>query len=135
MPHTPRITTCLASAILATTPVLATAGPSHAATTGTPLTPIIQTTTRDTFACGQGPGGLKMTMQSNREMSQACAKAGEVANAYAAAPQQAGEEQAVSVNVDGANWACVHKTEMDEAYVECSHADETLSLSEFRSMT
>ncbi|SPL89598.1 unnamed protein product [[Actinomadura] parvosata subsp. kistnae] len=86
---------------------------------------------RDDFACGQGPGGLKMTMRSNQEMAHACATAGEVAGAYAAAPRQAGAESPASVTVDGANWACVQKSELDESYVECSHADEMLSLSTY----
>ncbi|MGR6920196.1 hypothetical protein ACU635_38690 [[Actinomadura] parvosata] len=33
------------------------------------------------------------------------------------------------MTADGANWACVQKSELDESYVECSHADEMLSLS------
>jgi hypothetical protein len=119
------------SAILAAGAIVVTSGLAQAVSGGGPSAPSVQSTIRDNFACGQGPGGLKMSMQSDQEMAQACAKAGEVAGAYAAAAQKASAERAVSVNVDGANWACVQKAEMDETYVECSHADEMLSLSTF----
>ncbi|TDD18943.1 hypothetical protein [Nonomuraea diastatica] len=132
MSHLRRIIVRASSAILPAGAVVLTGGLSEAVSADRPLAPSVQATIRDNFACGQGPGGLKMSMQSNREMAQACAKAGEVANAYTGAPQQASAERAVSVNVDGANWACVHKTESQEAYVECSHADEMLSLSKFQ---
>ncbi|NBE93827.1 hypothetical protein FE391_07015 [Nonomuraea sp. KC401] len=135
------------SAVLAGGAVIAIGGPAEAASAGEP--PALTTgsalptgstlrvpgTFRDNFACGHGPGGLKMTMQSDREMAQACAMAGQVANAYTAAPRQAGADQAVSVTVDGASWACVQKKQGDDDYVECSHGGEMLSLSTFHSVS
>ncbi|TDD06275.1 hypothetical protein E1292_15385 [Nonomuraea deserti] len=127
MPATRTILIRVSSALLAAGALVVTGGlsPAVSASSGRPAA-------CDLFACGQGPGGLKMTMQSDQEMAQACAEAGAVAGAYAAAPQPAGAERAVSVQVDGAGWACVQKREVDQAYVECSHEGETLSLSEFQ---